>query len=173
MAKNNIDIPVNYYRMPARTLKQHFRWIEVTKQGKWSKFSLFFLPGSNRNRQDRQIIHRHPQGKMGKTPVERAELMGGSDPHHWIRTLRKYAHHLIGFQKLGRLPEERRLSSLISLEWKGSHQRNCLLQQRHLTHVIMTDKSYRAVERRHQQGGIKEAAVIADNKKSIFCGYSL
>jgi len=42
-------------------------------------------------------------------------------------TLRKHAHHLIGFQKPSRLPEERRLPSLISLEWKGTHQRNCLL----------------------------------------------
>ena len=65
---------------------------------------------------------------MRKTPVEWAELLGGVDLHHRIRTLRKHAHHLIGLQKLGRLPEERCLPSLICLERKGAHQGNCLLQ---------------------------------------------
>jgi hypothetical protein len=44
MAKENINMPIEDCRVPAIALKQCFRWIEVPKQGKRSKLSLFFLP---------------------------------------------------------------------------------------------------------------------------------
>lgn len=92
--------------MPAIALKQCFRWIETPKPSKRCKISLLFIPGSDGNRQDRQVIHRYPQGKMGKTPMEWAQLMGGVGLHHRIRAFREHAYHLIGLQKPCRLQKE-------------------------------------------------------------------
>lgn len=106
IAKENIDMTIDDRRMPAIALKQCFRWIETSKPFKRCKLSLLFIPGSDGNRQDRQVIHLRPQGKMGKPPVERSQLMGGIDLDHRIRAFRKDAYHLIRLQKSCRLQKE-------------------------------------------------------------------
>ena len=106
IAKKNIDMTIDDRRMPAIALKHCFRWIETPKPFKRCKLSLRFIPGGDGNRQDRQVVHRYPQGKMGKTPVERAQLMGGVDIHHRTCAFRKHADHLVGLQKPCRLLKE-------------------------------------------------------------------
>lgn len=127
---------------------------------------LMLIGGCNRHWQDGQIINRGPQGQMGKTPMEGAELIGRPDLNHRLRAFRENPDNLLRLQQFNGLLEEVLMPLARGVERESPHRRHHFPQHGNPTHVVVASKSDRTIHRRHQQGRVKHAAVVADDQEA-------